>query len=104
MTKPVVHPPESAITAMPAGTAGQVLTATGTAPTWQAVQFPAINTLTAGEVGLADQIAEYNATASANRTVTVQKLGGYIEPGVCNARLSLSLIRWDALDALYAPG
>ena len=75
------------------GTAGQLLTSNGAAamPTFQAPTLAPINGLTAGDIsGLTDQLPEWNVTAAANRSVTVQRLGGYLDPGICNVRLSLS--------------
>jgi hypothetical protein len=54
----------------------------------QPVSLPDLSALTAADVGLADRIAEYNAAASANRSVSVQRLGGSVNPSICDHRLS----------------
>jgi hypothetical protein len=51
--------------------------------------LPLFNTLTAADVGLTDALPEYNAAAADNRTVGVDRLGGFVHPAVCDFRLTL---------------
>lgn len=48
----------------------------------------AFNNLTAGDVGFSDVLPEYNNSAAANRGVTMAKVGGFIDPTICDFRLS----------------
>lgn len=62
-------------------------TVTGTLPV---ANLTSLTSLTAADVGLTDEVPEYNAAASANRKVSVTRLGGFVNPGVFEARLTLT--------------
>jgi hypothetical protein len=109
----VVGAGTGAVNVTSAGTSGQVLTANGASadPTFQAVTnanitlsgavtgsgttaittaLAAFNSLTATDADVADSVPIYDASAAANRSLTVQRLGGYLDPAVCQGRLTLS--------------
>ena len=44
--------------------------------------------LTAADAGLTDTVPEYNAVASANRSISLDRLGGFVYPAQCPFRLS----------------
>lgn len=52
--------------------------------------LPPLNGPAAADVGLTDQIAEWNAAAAGNRTISVDRLGGFVHPAAFQARLTLS--------------
>jgi len=62
-------------------------TVTGTLPV---ANLTTLSGLTAADVGLTDAIAEYNAAAAANRSVTAERIGGFFAPHVCQGRLTVT--------------
>jgi len=47
-----------------------------------------IDGLTAADLAAADAVPFYDASAAANRKATVARLGGFIDPGICQGRLT----------------
>lgn len=63
------------------------------APTFRVMDvadLPALTGLTAADIALTDGIAEYNAAASANRQVAVDRVLAFGNPAICEGRLTLT--------------
>lgn len=80
-------------TALANGSEGEVLTISGGIPAWAEAASGSldIDGLTGSAVGgITDAIPTYNSTLGANRKLTIQDLGGFLNPSLNGGRLSLS--------------
>lgn len=62
-------------------------TVTGNLPI---ANLPTFTGLTAADLAVDDEVPFYDVSATANRKVTVERIGGFIDPGICNGRLTLT--------------